>query len=132
MWDCLRKLWHWCTQTLKTDYTALNLVFYNKQHIYNIVKMEIFWSSFTIYRQKYQDSILDIATLPPPLFFFFILFGLVFKQARTTNMVFTSSRCLILEQGFSLDHYKMFCSAVTNTWSGKFFREVSTWNWHIM
>lgn len=55
MWASLRNLWHWYTQTLKIDYTVLNLVFYTKQHMCNIVKLEIFWFSFTIIRQGYQS-----------------------------------------------------------------------------
>lgn len=51
----VRKLWCWYTQTLKIDYTVLNLVFYTKQHIYNIVKLEILWFSFTVIRQDYQS-----------------------------------------------------------------------------
>lgn len=38
------------TLTLKIDYTVLDLVFCTKQHIYNIVKVQIFWFSFTIFR----------------------------------------------------------------------------------
>lgn len=55
MWACLRKSWHWYTQTLKTDYTALSLVFYTKQHTCNTVKLKIFWFSFTIISKYYQS-----------------------------------------------------------------------------
>lgn len=55
MWACLRKSWHWHTQTLKIDYTALSLVFYTKQHMCNTAKMKIFWFSFTIIRKHYQS-----------------------------------------------------------------------------
>lgn len=54
--------WHWYSQTLKIDYTVLNLVFCTKQHMRNTVKLEIFWFSFTIIRQDYQTSISDIIT----------------------------------------------------------------------
>lgn len=70
MWACLTKLWHWYTQTLKIDYTVLNLLFYTEQHMCNVVKLEIFWFSFTIIRQNYQSFYITYSYTFFPAFFY--------------------------------------------------------------
>lgn len=93
MWACLTKLWHWYTQTLKIDYTVLNLLVYTEQHMCNVVKLEIFWFSFTIIRQNYQS--------------FYITYSYTFFSSLLLSMYWEKQEKSNWSSLFQIQHFNM-------------------------